>query len=231
MQSSLRSWALVLLLAACGDDDGPEDPAPVDSSTPSNPDAGNTDIDASLPTPPDASTDSAINDTSIPVVDVDANVSANEPTPTADQLLGNATEAKVRNDCHVFTDGKLPPDFFAVRDAYERCVANCVVSASCAAIKGTFCRANQNPTSVDTCISSCAFPPSDGFACGDGTTITYANVCDLQAQCANGSDQAGCALFTCSNGKQIPARLVCDGLDGCGDRSDELNQGCASCAP
>jgi hypothetical protein len=231
MQSSLRSLAFVFVLAACGDEDGPEDPAPVDGSTPSTPDAGNMNIDAARPAPPDASVsaDGAVSDAAVVLPsDVDASIQ-DAATPTADQLLGAATEAKVRSECQVFGEGKLPSDFFAVRDSYERCVASCVVGASCAALKGTFCRTNQNPTSVDSCISACTFPPADGFACGDGSTITFANVCDLQAQCANGSDQASCELFRCTNGKQIPARLVCDGLDGCGDRSDETNQGCAAC--
>ncbi|MET0284059.1 MAG: hypothetical protein ABW352_06305 [Polyangiales bacterium] len=248
MQTSLRSLALILLLAACGDDDGSAQPQPDGSTPPTGTDASTPAMDATTPVQqPDATTpvvsDSAVtpNDTDAgnTPVDTDAGQTTEQPDattppqPTPDQLLATAAEAKVRTECGVFTQGKLPGDFFAVRDSYERCVATCLVNAPCNVLKSTLCRSTQQTTAVDTCIAACDIAPTDGFACGDGKTVTYAVVCDLESQCTNGADQANCAdQFTCTNGKKIPTRLVCDGLDACGDGSDEAAaQGCARCAP
>jgi hypothetical protein len=250
MQTSLRSLALILLLAACGDDDGSAQPQP-DGSTPppgtTAPDASTPGLDATTPVQqPDAATP-VTPDSAVTPIDTDAGNTqptedagqtseqpdaATPPQPTPDQLLAAAAEAKVRTECGVFTAGKLPSDFFAVRDSYERCVATCLVDAACNTLKSTLCRTTQQTTTVDSCIAACDITPTDGFACGDGNSVTYAVVCDLESQCANGADQASCAdRFTCTNGKTIPTRLVCDGLDACGDGSDEAAaQGCARCA-
>jgi low density lipoprotein-related protein 2 len=46
--------------------------------------------------------------------------------------------------------------------------------------------------------------------------------CDGEADCTNGSDEAGCpADFACANGNSVPIRWQCDGDNDCGDGSDE----------
>ncbi len=151
-----------------------------------------------------------------------------------DALLSQAAERKVRDECRVFTAGRLSADYFAVRDLYERCVAHCLIDEPCEAVRSTLCRESGAPrTRFEDCVARCDRTPADGFACGDGQVVTYAVVCDLKAQCKNGADQDLCAeTFLCASGESVPVRLVCDGLEACADGSDEgPSQGCARCAP
>ena len=51
--------------------------------------------------------------------------------------------------------------------------------------------------------------------------------CDRRTDCADGSDERGCAVHVCANGEErvhLPSRdLRCDGGWSCGDGSDELD--------
>ena len=57
-------------------------------------------------------------------------------------------------------------------------------------------------------------------------------VCDGNAQCSNGEDEASCCRpgqYRCAtSGVCIPGTAVCDGWDNCADGSDEIAPACAS---
>ncbi|MCA9656008.1 MAG: hypothetical protein H6712_01995 [Myxococcales bacterium] len=67
------------------------------------------------------------------------------------------------------------------------------------------------------------------FTCADGSTIAEAWVCDGEADCEGGEDEAASCPgpVLCADGSEIPPSWVCDGWDDCGDGSDEP----AECAP
>ena len=68
------------------------------------------------------------------------------------------------------------------------------------------------------------------FVCTDNKRcIDYTKVCDLVADCLDGSDEAQCTNhFRCSSsGKLLPKTKQCDGHIDCTDLSDECNQGCS----
>jgi hypothetical protein len=70
------------------------------------------------------------------------------------------------------------------------------------------------------------------FACGDGSTIESSTwVCDGDADCADGADEADPAdcemLWFCDSGEYSVTRSwLCDGEDDCPDGSDEGQEAC-----
>ncbi|MCA9636187.1 MAG: LDL receptor domain-containing protein, partial [Myxococcales bacterium] len=61
------------------------------------------------------------------------------------------------------------------------------------------------------------------FACGSGETIPETWVCDLDDNCADGSDESRCPVFMCKSGDEIPLEWQCDGAADCPDGDDEEN--------
>ena len=67
------------------------------------------------------------------------------------------------------------------------------------------------------------------FVCGSGETVPASLQCDFKDDCADGSDELGCAdVFTCTNGTVLPDDFKCDGFfdccegeSDCRDTSDE----------
>ena len=116
------------------------------------------------------------------------------------------------------------------RDALDRCRADCILSSDCQNIHAQLCE-KAPLTTLSRCNTACVqAPDTDGFPCGDGTTVPYLWVCDQAVDCSNSADEQGCGTFNCANGQVLSsARLTCDGVKDCADGSDETP--CASYCP
>ncbi|KAF5901847.1 low-density lipoprotein receptor, partial [Clarias magur] len=72
------------------------------------------------------------------------------------------------------------------------------------------------------------------FRCSNGQCVSQAFVCDEDADCDDGSDEAKCQPRTCSltafrcNSVCLPRLWVCDGDTDCADGSDEWPQNCGN---
>lgn len=78
------------------------------------------------------------------------------------------------------------------------------------------------------------------FMCKDGTCISSTDHCNSNYECADKSDEEGCATqqcrsdeFQCRDGTCISNSLECDGRSDCLDFSDEINNHCKerTCPP
>ncbi|XP_059153651.1 very low-density lipoprotein receptor-like [Physella acuta] len=79
---------------------------------------------------------------------------------------------------------------------------------------------------------------STQFHCTSGECINGNWHCDLDTDCADGSDEMGCTTdctgshqFLCNNGKCITKSYQCDGDDDCGDGTDETDCHLVTCEP
>ncbi|MEZ4383021.1 MAG: LDL receptor domain-containing protein [Nannocystaceae bacterium] len=61
------------------------------------------------------------------------------------------------------------------------------------------------------------------FTCGSGEEIPETWLCDLEDNCADGSDESDCPVFTCMSGDEIPLDWACDGEEDCPDGDDEAD--------
>lgn len=88
-----------------------------------------------------------------------------------------------------------------------------------------FLGAGDCPPSVKAVDAEVEFVCRDAapFACGSGEEIPETWLCDLEDDCADGSDEADCPVFECMSGDEIPLDWVCDGADDCPDGDDELD--------
>lgn len=242
-----------VLLAACGGDglpsvgrDGaPDDETALDASVGSangskddaevradggDADAGSDVHDAG------ALLDGAVADDAAPD-ESDAGSDANVEMPDPDRVLAAAVEAKLR-DCGIVGEG--PFNVGSVEDSFDRCIGECITTASCEALDQTLC--DLKSSSFSACNTACHDEdgnvpiPEDGYVCADGSRIPHTAVCDdgVVMDCPGGEDEQNCPKFTCADGDVISAKYRCDGylvmgaqasLFGCKDGSDEV--GCA----
>ena len=102
------------------------------------------------------------------------------------------------------------------------CHANCFNAATCAELETTFCSPNDVATTLLTCLDNC----NPQFTCANGETIDGNWQCDGEADCSDGSDEAGCpasTTFACQDGNgTVPSSWQCDGEPDCSDGSDEV---------
>uniref|UniRef100_A0A671YLB9 Low density lipoprotein receptor a n=1 Tax=Sparus aurata TaxID=8175 RepID=A0A671YLB9_SPAAU len=73
------------------------------------------------------------------------------------------------------------------------------------------------------------------FRCSSGQCVSSSFVCDDEADCDDGSDEASCppltcssASFQCNNTVCVPRLWACDGDADCSDGSDEWPQNCGT---
>ena len=105
-------------------------------------------------------------------------------------------------------------------DAAEACETTCVMNASCEAIIGLECEADDE---LLDCLGACIGEMP--IACQDGTTWPYFYRCDGIEDCLDGEDESGCPaepMIKCRNvDERILVDLECDGTPDCSDGSDE----------
>lgn len=92
-----------------------------------------------------------------------------------------------------------------------------------------------------TCVSSFSVLkqcPQTEFRCGSGQCVSASFVCDDEADCDDGSDEASCPPVTCSatsfqcnNTVCVPRLWACDGDVDCSDGSDEWPSNCGTQRP
>jgi len=109
----------------------------------------------------------------------------------------------------------------------EACIENGVFPMDCMMTVGQF-EACVRALSDDPCTAEypedcgpllMCFPLPPPFACMDGAEIDGGWVCDGDADCASGEDEAMC--FTCADESILPPEWVCDGEADCEGGEDE----------
>ncbi|MEZ4268862.1 MAG: LDL receptor domain-containing protein [Myxococcota bacterium] len=135
-------------------------------------------------------------------------------------LLTQLSEAL--QTCGVLGAGRLQNQVSELPEtdaAQQQCLAGCVSAADCAALSDAFC---NNGGSLLACVGACLQPK-----CGDGTVLSAGQLCDGTSDCADGSDEQGCAatLFECGEGDgTVSIQQRCDGSNDCEGGADE--EGC-----
>lgn len=116
----------------------------------------------------------------------------------------------------------------AERPEEASCTQACLEGAECATLSSILC-AGEFPSDaadaadLNACVSRCS--EQHGFQCGAGalgrTAVPSTFVCDGEADCGDGSDEAGCEQFDCGGGETVVAAWFCDGVPDCSNAIDE----------
>ncbi len=154
-----------------------------------------------------------------------------EEQESVPQYVGQTGLIAFSKSCGFLTGGEHEARFV---DSFSDCQATCYAALSCESASYLVCQVvyelpEAERLALRDCLETCRIESS--FACGDGTTTSSANVCDLEQDCLNGSDEVDCSnhpnTFQCDDGELIWYDFRCDtGTPDCVDGSDEMN--CAS---
>lgn len=125
--------------------------------------------------------------------------------------------------CELIDDQPLPCDPEAESPA-AACTVGCLEATECGTLSALFCGA-ANPQTADSadllsCLEGCW--EQYGFQCASGDqSVDPTFPCDGEADCDDGSDELGCAMFDCGDGTSVVQAFECDGFPDCASASDE----------
>jgi hypothetical protein len=111
---------------------------------------------------------------------------------------------------------------------FQACILSCLEAASCADLTALYC-AETTSAALTTCGENCVDVAAAVFFCGDGSAVDSTWQCDGEADCANGSDEAGCTLQCADGVTTATYAQLCDTVAQCPGGEDEV--GCAPVCP
>lgn len=113
-------------------------------------------------------------------------------------------------------------------DGAEPCETQCIANASCAELTAATCGGDTTSSAYEICLAKCV--GLQPVTCDNGRILDGYVRCNGNAECADGSDEQGCAHtgYKCRTVNQfVDYPKFCDKHQDCLDGSDE-GAGCAS---